>query len=353
MAEPNKIKVLVVDDSQVVRTMVTKFLSRDPEIEVVGSACDPYEARDRILALNPDVLTLDIEMPRMDGLTFLKIIMEQHPMPVIVISSLSQSGSKIAVEALRCGAVEVLGKPDGSYSVGNLGAQLSQKVKAAAATRGALALRTPSVSQTASTLAERSRKQFHSRQVLLLGASTGGTQALQEILTSLPAQIPGICIVQHIPPYFSKAFAERLNTLCPFTVKEAENGEKVKPGLALIAPGDYHMILKLNGGSYTVNLKQSPMVWHQRPAVDILFESATRCVGRYAVAALLTGMGKDGAEGLLQLKKTGAITYAQDEKTSIVYGMPKTAFELGAVLKMVPLPLMANTLYTALCKFKS
>ncbi len=353
MDKPNKIKVLVVDDSRVVRTMVTQFLSRDPDIEVVGSACDPYEARDRILALNPDVLTLDIEMPRMDGLTFLKIIMKQHPMPVIVISSLSQSGSKIAMEALRCGAVEVLGKSNGAYAVGNLGAQLALKVKAAAATRGSSALRNGAVSQATPTLAVRSRKQFHPRQVLLMGASTGGTQALQEVLTALPVQIPGICIVQHIPPYFSKAFAERLNTLCPFTVKEAENGEKVKPGLVLIAPGDYHMVLKLNGGSYTVILKQSPMVWHQRPAVDVLFESAAKCVGRFAVAALLTGMGKDGAEGLLHLKKTGALTYAQNEDTCIVYGMPKTACELGAVQQMVPLPLMAHTLYKALCKFKS
>ncbi|MBN2068687.1 MAG: chemotaxis response regulator protein-glutamate methylesterase [Opitutales bacterium] len=372
MAEKRKIKVLVIDDSIVVRRMLSRILNDDPEIEVVDTAENPYDAEGKILKQNPDVLTLDIEMPKMDGLTFLKILMEKRPMPVVVMSSLSQQGSSQAMEALQLGAIDVLAKPYGPYSVGNVGPQLIEKVKAAAISRMRPRIRPASGSTPVAsngkerTPEERSRAmqaahiraasqkkvetlepistRFHSRQVVLLGASTGGTEALKEVLIKLPPQMPGICIVQHIPPYFSKAFADRLDTLCALHVKEAEDGDIVEPGKVLIAPGDYHMLLKWDTTRYKVVLKQGPMVWHQRPAVDILFKTAAECAGKYATAALLTGMGKDGAEGLLKLKEQGATTYAQDEATCVVFGMPKTAMELGAAKEMLPLPKIAPAL---------
>jgi two-component system chemotaxis response regulator CheB len=359
-----KIKVLIVDDSAIVRKLLTEALSKDPEIEVVGTAIDPYVARDKILQLQPDVITLDIEMPRMDGLTFLKIIMQHHPMPVIIMSSLTQSGSTHAMEALQAGAVDILGKPNGSYSVGDMGPQLVEKIKAAAQSKlkrkatSAPAPARPTSSVTsatrpvtavslAATLGNKAPAanvlptpalRSTPRQIILLGASTGGTEALKDVLTRLPANLPGICIVQHIPAYFSRAFADRLNTLCQFEVREAADGDVVKSGLALVAPGNYHMLLRWTGMNYVVSLKQGPPVWHQRPAVDVLFNSAAECVGNQAVCGVLTGMGKDGAEGLLKLRQVGCRTMAQDEETCVVFGMPRAAMELGAAEKMVPLP---------------
>ncbi len=341
-----RIRVLIVDDSAVVRKLASDALSADPEIEVVGTAGDPYVARDRIKQLKPDVLTLDLEMPRMDGLTFLRILMEQHPMPVVIMSSLSQRGSDYALEALRLGACDVLGKPAGSYSFGDLGAQLISRVKAAAgarlgsrpATRGVAESAVASLARTASR-----RVAPSSRQVILLGASTGGTEALRAVLTRLPAGLPPIAIVQHIPPVFSKAFADRLSEQCAFEVREAADGDRLQPGVALIAPGNFHLMLQWQGDHYRARVTGGPQVWHQRPAVDVLFKSAADCgAAPHAVAGVLTGMGKDGAEGLLRLRELGAITFAQDEASCIVYGMPRAAWENGAAERQIPLDRIAD-----------
>lgn len=332
------IRVLVVDDSAVVRKLVTEALSADPEIEVVGTAIDPYFARDRIKELKPDVLTLDLEMPRMDGLTFLRILMEQHPLPVIIMSSLSQRGSAYAMEALRLGAFDVLAKPHGSYSFGNLGPQLISRIKASVGARLRRTLPPPPAP------VQRTFRRGHtSRQIILLGASTGGTEALREVLTHLPDGLPGIAIVQHIPPVFSKAFADRLNSQCPFEVREAVDGDRLRPGLALVAPGNFHMLLAWHGDHYRVRVTGGPPVWHQRPAVDLLFKSAADCgAAPHAIAGVLTGMGKDGAEGLLRLREGGAATFAQDEATSVVYGMPRAAWENGAARLRLPLDRAAD-----------
>jgi two-component system chemotaxis response regulator CheB len=330
------IRVLVVDDSAVVRKLVSDALKADPEIEVVGTAIDPYVARDKIQQLNPDVLTLDLEMPRMDGLTFLKIIMEQHPLPVIIMSSLSQRGSDFALEALRLGAFDVLAKPGGSYSFGDLGPQLIARIKASAGAR--LRVRRASATPTAPPFRRAPMAGGKPRNVILLGASTGGTEALREVLTHLPAGLPGIAIVQHIPPVFSKNFADRLNQLCAFEVREAVDGDRLTPGLALIAPGNFHMLLHWTADHYCVRVVDGPPVWHQRPAVDLLFKSAADCgAAPHAIAGIFTGMGRDGAEGLLRLRERGATTFAQDEATSVVYGMPRVAWENGAAQRQVPL----------------
>ncbi len=341
MSATQPIRVLIVDDSAVVRKLVSDALKSDPEIEVVGTAVDPYIARDKIKELNPDVITLDLEMPRMDGLTFLKIIMEQRPLPVIIMSSLSQRGSDYALEALRLGAFDVLAKPGGPYSFGDLGPQLIARIKA---TAGARVGRTRA---PAAPLPIRPAPVTHrhgsARNVILLGASTGGTEALREVLTRLPAGLPGIAIVQHIPPVFSKSFADRLDQLCAFDVREAVDGERLTPNLALIAPGNFHLMLQWRADHYVVRVVNGPQVWHQRPAVDLLFKSAVDCgAAPHAIAGVLTGMGKDGAEGLLRLKEKGATTFAQDEASSVVYGMPRAAWENGAAQRQISLERVAD-----------
>lgn len=334
------IRVLVVDDSAVVRKLVSDALKSDPEIEVVGTAVDPYVARDKIKELNPDVLTLDLEMPRMDGLTFLKIVMEQRPLPVIIMSSLSQRGSDYALEALRLGAFDVLAKPGGPYSFGDLGPQLIARIKASA---GARLRRSRAPAAPLRARPGPVTRAGSARDIILLGASTGGTEALREVLTRLPNGLPGIAIVQHIPPVFSKSFAARLNQLCAFEVREAVDGEKLTPGLALIAPGNFHMMLQWQADHYRVRVVNGPQVWHQRPAVDLLFKSATDCgAAPHALAGILTGMGKDGAEGLLRLREKGATTFAQDESTCVVYGMPKAAWENGAAQRQIPIDRVAD-----------
>jgi len=328
-----KIRVLIVDDSAVVRRSIADALSRDSEIEVVGAAPDPYVAREKILELKPDILTLDIEMPRMDGITFLRILKQHHPMPVVVISSLSQAGSSAALAALEAGAVDVLAKPHSSWSIGDLGAQLAYRIKGAARAKfGGLPAAapfptTPPVAAYAG----------NPRQLILMGSSTGGTEAVKNVLTRLPDGLPGICLVQHIPPVFSKAFAERLNDCCAFEVREAAHGDEVRPGLALIAPGDYHMALEWDGRRHLVRLHQGPPIHHTRPAVDVLFNSAVNSAGTCSLAMLLTGMGSDGAQGMKKLKEAGTVTLAQNEQTCVVYGMPRAAVELGAVDQVLPL----------------
>lgn len=361
-----RIRVLIVDDSALVRKALTDGLGADPEIEVVGTAIDPYVARDKILQLNPDVITLDIEMPRMDGLSFLKLIMQHRPMPVIIISSLTTGGSGKALEALQAGAVDIMAKPNGSYSASSDSAALCAKVKAAFAakirvrtgntsgvTRPAPAPPSPATPPPPSALRppafapvrpqSGAGRNFSHKQIILMGASTGGTEALKTVLTSLSGNLPGICIVQHIPAHFSRAFAERLNGLCQLKVREAKHGDRVQPGLALIAPGGFHLVLRRTGGVYTVDLNEGPMVHHQRPAVDILFDSAVRAgAAPSALALLLTGMGADGAAGMLKLKEGGATTVAQDEASCVVFGMPREAIRLGAAQKILPLDQMAG-----------
>jgi two-component system, chemotaxis family, protein-glutamate methylesterase/glutaminase len=346
------IRVLIVDDSAVVRKVVSDALKTDREIEVVGTAIDPFVARDKIKALQPDVLTLDIEMPRMDGLTFLKILMEQHPMPVIVMSSLTQRGSDYAMEALRLGAFDVLAKPGGPASVGDLAPQLITALKATrgARIRGRKHTAADPKANSPTPLAPsivRSIKPLpaNARDVILLGASTGGTEALREVLTHLPADCPPIAIVQHIPPIFSKTFAERLAQLCTLKVREAVDGERLTRGTALIAPGNFHLTLHWQADHYRVRVINGPQIWHQRPAVDLLFKSAVECgAAPHAVAGVLTGMGRDGADGLLKLRDCGAVTFAQDEATSVVYGMPRMAWENGAAQRQVPLGQIAEFL---------
>ena len=346
MTACKKIKVLVVDDSAVVRRMISEALAKDPGIEVVGTAVDPYDARDKIQELNPDVLTLDIEMPRMDGITFLKILQQHRPIPVIIISSLSQAGSRAAIEALEAGAVEVLGKPNSAWSIGQLGEQLSMSVKAAAIARRPVVV--PAGGATAQAMAGEARAGgYHPRQLILLGSSTGGTEALKEVLTHLPGGLPPIAITQHIPAYFSRAFADRMNELCKFEVREAADGDELHAGLALVAPGGFHMVVQWTGWSYRVALNQNPPVHHCRPAVDVLFRSASQCPGARIVAGILTGMGSDGALGMQSLKAAGARTFAQDEATCVVYGMPRAAVELGVVDRVLPLPRIAPAILEA------
>jgi two-component system chemotaxis response regulator CheB len=337
-----RIRVLIVDDSAIVRKILTEALSAEPDIEVVGTAPDPYIARDKILALEPDVLTLDIEMPRMDGLTFLERLMHFHPIPAIIISSLAQSSCRTAVEALESGAVEVLAKPDGPYSVGDLRWTLVSKVRAAACARlRAARANTESACPSARVCDPRASGEGT---VLAIGASTGGTEAIANIVRHLPANAPGVVVAQHIPPQFSRAFANRLNNISAVEVKEAEDNDTLRAGLVLVAPGDFHMLLRKTGARYYVNVKTGPKVCYQRPSVDVLFSSVAETAGASACAALLTGMGSDGAQGLLRLRQCGAHTIAQDEATCVVYGMPREAVALGAAAEVLPLSAICQAL---------
>jgi two-component system, chemotaxis family, protein-glutamate methylesterase/glutaminase len=344
------IRVLIVDDSAIVRKILTDTLSAEPDFEVVGSAPDPFVARDKILALHPDVITLDIEMPRMDGLTFLKKLMHFHPMPAVIISSLAQPSCRAAIQALELGAVEVLAKPAGPYSVGELRDTLAAKIRAAASAR----LQPPQQHATTAaapvatppTILPAVSSQSLSS-IIAIGASTGGTEAIATVLRAFPKETPGIVVVQHIPPQFSRAFAGRLNEMCQIDVKEAQDGDTLRPGLALVAPGDFHMLLRKTGGRYFVNVKTGPRVCYQRPAADVLFFSVAEAAGANAMGALLTGMGSDGAQGLLRMRQAGARTIAQDEATCIVFGMPREAIHLGAAGQVLPLDRIAAALLSS------
>ncbi|MCC6581153.1 MAG: chemotaxis response regulator protein-glutamate methylesterase [Phycisphaeraceae bacterium] len=322
-----KVRVLIVDDSAVVRQILAQQLAGDHQIEVVGTATDPYVARDKIVELQPDVLTLDIEMPRMDGLTFLRKLMHYHPIPAVIVSSLTPKGGELAMEAIEAGAVDVVCKPGAAYKVGDLAVELIDKIKAAAHAK--VTKREP-VAPAAKATIKRLSMTRTTHRVIAIGTSTGGTEALRHVLSRLPGNSPGIVIVQHMPAQFTKAFANSLNNNCEIQVKEAENGDTVAPGKALIAPGNFHMLLKRSGAVYMVEVKDGPRVNRHRPSVDVLFKSVARYAGRNSVGVIMTGMGNDGAAGLKEMHDEGASTIAQDEASSVVFGMPREAIALGA-----------------------
>jgi two-component system chemotaxis response regulator CheB len=346
----SKIRVLIVDDSAVVRQTLTHVLSSDPEIEVIASAGDPYAAAEKIAEQIPDVITLDIEMPRMDGITFLQKIMLQHPIPVVICSSLAEGGTRSAMAALENGAVEIVTKP-------RLGVRqfledsrttLCDAVKAAAGARlrpiSPIRVVEPKLTADAVLARATGAMARTTEKVVMIGASTGGTEALKTLLEALPPDTPGIVIVQHMPELFTRAFASRLDGLCAITVKEAESGDTVLRGRALIAPGNHHLLLQRSGARYYVEVKEGPLVCRHRPSVDVLFRSAARYAGPNAVGVILTGMGDDGARGMLEMKDAGAKTIAQDEATCVVFGMPKEAIKLNGVDKVMPLENIAGAI---------
>ena len=341
-----KIRVLTVDDSALMRKLLATLLAKDPAIEVIGSAPDPYVAREKIKALNPDVLTLDVEMPKMDGLTFLEKLMRGRPMPVVMVSSLTEAGCETTLRALELGAVDFITKPkiDLREGMEELAADLIEKVKAAAQARVQPSLVTREASESRTKYA--SRDTLHASSgamikttdtIIAIGSSTGGTEAVKDVLQVLPPNTPPILITQHMPERFTRTWADRMNQLCRISVKEAQDGDSVLPGHALVAPGNYHMTLVRSGARYSVRINQDEPVNRHRPSVDVMFHSVAQYAGGNAVGVILTGMGGDGAKGLLAMKQAGAFTIAQDEASCVVFGMPKEAIKLGAADKVVSL----------------
>ncbi|MFA6189513.1 MAG: chemotaxis response regulator protein-glutamate methylesterase [Sulfuricurvum sp.] len=332
------IRVLIVDDSATARAVLTEILESDPMIEVVGTASDAYIARDKIVELKPDVICLDVEMPRMDGITFLKRLMHYMPLPVIMVSSLTQAGAKTTLQALEAGAVDFVPKLHSHIYDGKdeMRSELLAKIKIAAKVKVKQHVLSNTQQANTTSLAETTHK------ILAIGASTGGTEALKEVLMGLPRNAPGTIIVQHMPANFTGPFAERLNSLCAMEVREARNGDSITPGLVLIAPGDYHMVVRRSGARYYVEIGSGDKVAGHRPSADVLLNSVAKIAGSNAIGVILTGMGGDGARGLLAMRNAGAKTMGQDESSCIVYGMPKVAYELGAVEKQLPLHKIAN-----------
>lgn len=341
------IKVLIVDDSAVVRKLLTEELNKQSDIEVIGTAINPYVAREKIAKLKPDVLTLDLEMPRMDGLSFLSKLMKHYPLPVVVVSSLTPKNSENALTALRLGAIEVICKPGSAYSTQNISREIVKAVRAASMAKFDKSLQLGEQKTAALNTGEvqsEVRLKQTTQKIIAIGASTGGTRALEVVLTDLPANSPGIVVVQHMPPVFTSNFAKRLNTICSLEVKEAEDGDLIHTGRVLIAPGNYHMLVKKRGAKYYTQIKQGPPVHHHRPSIDVLFNSVAKAAGVNATGIILTGMGSDGAKGLLAIKEEGAYTVAQDEDTSVVYGMPKVAKKIGAAVDVLPLQEIAGNI---------
>ncbi len=361
-----KKKVLIVDDSAMVRHVMRSIVESDPELEVMAEAADPFEAADHIRACIPDVITLDIEMPKMDGITFLRKIMSQHPMPVVICSAFAEEGSDTVLQALEIGAVDIITKPrDASFrTLEEVRIQVCDVLKAAALSDPSHHSRSPEHSKTkkitGKILVPRPapkltadailpppnlrRPTQGTDMVIAIGASTGGTEALRDILLEMPTNSPGIAVVQHMPEHFTNSFAKRLNEVCALQVKEAADGDEVLRGRVLIAPGGFHMLVKRIGSRYFANIREGPLVSRHRPSVDVLFRSFARYAGANAVGVLLTGMGDDGARGLLEMRETGARTFAQDKNSCVVFGMPKEAGRMGAVEKFVPLNLIASEL---------
>ncbi|MFP4448027.1 MAG: protein-glutamate methylesterase/protein-glutamine glutaminase [Bacteroidota bacterium] len=348
----NKIRVLIVDDSAVVRQNLAEIINEDPVLEVMGTAADPFIAAKKIMKETPDVITLDVEMPRMDGLTFLKKIMSQYPMPVVIISSLTEKATRSGIKALELGAVDIITKPrmDSRKFIHEAKIRICDAVKAAAVSK-LKRRRVPAPEihvepkYTADAVIPKTGVKSMvetTEKVIAIGASTGGTEAISKLLEALPMDSPGIVIVQHMPEQFTRSFAKRLDELCKVTVKEAKNGDSVIRGHVLIAPGNYHTLLKRSGARYYVEVKEGELVNRHRPSVDVLFRSVARYAGPNAIGIILTGMGKDGANGLLEMKETGAHTIAQDEKSSVVFGMPKEAIDIGAVEQVVGLDNIAS-----------
>lgn len=337
------IKVLIVDDSAVVRQILTKELSKEPDIEVVGTAPDPFIARDKILQLQPDVITLDVEMPRMDGLTFLRKLMTHYPIPAIVLSSLTSAGGEMAMEALSIGAVDVLCKPGSSYTVDEVMPLLKELIRAA----GKLdfsKMRKLNIRESSAVVSNvNCSLKTTTHKIIAIGASTGGTTAIETVLRRIPVNTPGIVIVQHMPEKFTASFANRLNSLCQIEVREAKQDDAILPGVALVAPGNFHTVVRRSGARYYVDIKNGPQVFYQRPSVEVMFNSVAKYVGSNAVGILLTGMGADGARGLLAMRTAGANTIAQDESSSVVWGMPGEAVKIGAAKLVLPLDEIADT----------
>lgn len=339
MSLGRKIKVLVVDDSRLFREILSKGISSDPQIEVVATAGDPFEARDKILEFRPDVMTCDVEMPKMNGIEFIRRLLPQYPLPVIVVSTVSEA----VFDAMSAGAVDFVTKPDiqSPKAVEELIIDLIAKIKIAASAKVSIRNNIPTANKVVDNM-------INSSKVIAIGASTGGTEAISNLINRLPSTIPGIVIVQHIPPIFSRMFADRLNVTTKLTVKEAETGDFLEQGKVLIAPGNYHMKIKRVGSRYRVECFQGEKVNGHCPAVDVLFESVAKECGNKAIGIILTGMGYDGAKGLLSMRKQGARTIGQDEKSSVVYGMPKVAFNIGAVEKQASLDKIPDILLSML-----
>lgn len=348
------IKVLIVDDSALIRSLLTEIINKQSDMVVVGTAPDPLVAREKIKALNPDVLTLDVEMPKMDGIAFLEKLMRLRPMPVVMVSSLTEKSSSITLHALELGAFDFVTKPkiDIRNGLQEYAEELTDKIRGAAKAR----LIKPLFRNTTNLLLNQKNNadvvlasEHHTfsttEKVILLGASTGGTEALKAFLVDMPADCPGILITQHMPEAFTKTFAKRLDSLCRIAVKEAEHGERVLPGHAYLAPGNRHLLMKRSGANYITELSDGPPVSRHRPSVDVLFRSAANCAGKNAIGIIMTGMGDDGAAGMLEMHEAGACTLAQDERSCVVFGMPKEAIARGGVDEIVPLQDLSKRLF--------
>ena len=370
---PKPIRVLIVDDSVVVRSALTKLLGKDKEIEVVGTACNPYEAREQLVELKPDVMTLDIEMPRMDGLTFLEKVMAHFPLPVIMCSSLTREGAEIALKAMELGAVDIISKPRSTETDGlrEVGIELIDKIKAAARTpvrhiRAKIPRTDPQgrpLGISSFTGPVRGHGYAHAgvlpappellrnqHKLIAIGASTGGTEALRVVLERLPKETPPVLVVQHMPEYFTLAFSNRMNQLCAIDVKEAAAGDKLRPGLALIAHGDYHLMLRRQGIELVADVRKGPLVCRHRPSVEVLFQSVARVIGPDAIGVILTGMGGDGAQGMALMKQAGSYNIAQNEASCVVFGMPKEAIKCGGVDQVEHLERIPQAILDACCR---
>jgi len=332
------IRILIVDDSSIVRRVLKRELDKQPDMTVIGTAPDPYFARDKIVNLRPDVITLDIEMPRMDGLTFLRKLMKHHPVPTIIVSSLTPKGCQTALACLEAGAVDVVCKPGESYSVGEMTETIAELIRGAAKVNlNRLASRCGSPAPAKRIPQDGSAMLATTRKVVAIGSSTGGTEALRRVLMPLPKNCPGIIMAQHMPPGFTASFAERLDDLCEIEVKEAEDGDAVLPGRALLAPGERHLQLARSGAKYFVKVTDGPRVCRHKPSVEVLFETTAKVAGANAMGIIMTGMGYDGADGMVMMREAGAYTIAQDEASCVVFGMPKEAIERGGACQISPL----------------
>ena len=350
-----KIRVLIIDDSALIRKLLTEIVNSQRDMEAIGAAADPLVAREMIRELNPDVLTLDVEMPKMDGLDFLEKLMRLRPMPVVMVSTLTEKGSDITFRALELGAVDFIAKPKIDISTGlkEYGDEITNKIRIAKSARIKQHVSLPvTTSSTAdAVLPSISNRVASTEKLIIVGASTGGTEAIKDFLVKLPPDCPGILITQHMPEAFTKSFAERLNKLCRISVVEAKGGERILPGHAFLAPGHSHLLLKRSGANYMTELNHGDLVSRHRPSVDVLFRSVANSAGKNAIGVILTGMGKDGAAGMLEMHKSGAYNLAQDEASCVVFGMPKEAIAAGAVDEIVPLKDMAQRVLLKLASF--